>query len=228
MWSLSEFRFDETIDGDEVYLHLEHGEEGEVLPKGLAIDIAHARGANLVPDWPHQEVPVPCHVALVTEPVRWENAPVDPQPPVIDERLWFEASCGGRDFLSDENGHTFAGSRRWARCHPRPSTSCADSSPVASRARRTGTRAGSTRRTVSPGSRRQLASVALGAGSADGVRARSADASYFPTTTQGDAPSTRPRRRTGRDSGGQWGALSTVTVVSYLGTSVTVDVAQHR
>ena len=40
-------------------------------------------------------------------PLRWELAPADPEP--IDEQLWFEGSCGGRDFLVDGSGHTFPG-----------------------------------------------------------------------------------------------------------------------
>lgn len=48
-----------------------------------------------------------CIVSKVTLPLRWERLPEEP-PAQIDERLWFEASCGGRDFVVG-NGHTFVG-----------------------------------------------------------------------------------------------------------------------
>jgi hypothetical protein len=44
----------------------------------------------------------------VALPLRWETLPA-PGPPEIDERLWFDAPCGGRDHLLDANGHTFHG-----------------------------------------------------------------------------------------------------------------------
>jgi hypothetical protein len=44
----------------------------------------------------------------VSVPLRWESVPVaDPRQPV-DDRLWFEAPCGMRDFIVG-NGHTFVG-----------------------------------------------------------------------------------------------------------------------
>ena len=33
----------------------------------------------------------------------------EPGPDVLDGRLWFEASCGGRDYLVEAGGHTFPG-----------------------------------------------------------------------------------------------------------------------
>jgi hypothetical protein len=105
MWSLTEFRFDEGIEPAEVYL--DRGDGLEAVPRDEAIAHAHRQGANLVARWPAAPHEAPsCIVAKVSLPLRWERVPVDE--PRIDERLWFEASCGGRDFLIG-NGHTFTG-----------------------------------------------------------------------------------------------------------------------
>jgi hypothetical protein len=45
-------------------------------------------------------------VAKVSLPLRWERVPVEE--PTVDERLWFDAPSGRRDFLVG-NGHTFVG-----------------------------------------------------------------------------------------------------------------------
>lgn len=105
MWSLSEFRFDSAIEADEV--RLDRGTGQEVLSRNEAIAFAHERGANLVAWWPSGGDPAPsCIVAKVSLPLRWEQVPIEE--PAIDERLWFDATCGGRDFLVG-NGHTFVG-----------------------------------------------------------------------------------------------------------------------
>lgn len=103
MWSLSQFRYDEGIDADEVDVLLD--DELEPMSRDDAIAYAHERGANLVMWWPDDHRPS-CVIRKVTLPLRWERLPEEP--PEIDERLWFEASCGGRDFLVG-NGHTFVG-----------------------------------------------------------------------------------------------------------------------
>ncbi|MDG4803325.1 hypothetical protein [Micromonospora sp. WMMD980] len=106
MWSLAESRFDEGIEAAEVYL--DSGSGLALTPRDEAIAFAHERGANLVAWWPSTvdaEVPS-CVVAKVSLPLRWERAPLDE--PAVDERLWFDANCGGRDFLVG-NGHTFVG-----------------------------------------------------------------------------------------------------------------------
>jgi hypothetical protein len=46
-------------------------------------------------------------LSKVTLPLRWER--VEAVGEEIDERLWFEASCGGRDSLDGRNPHTFIG-----------------------------------------------------------------------------------------------------------------------
>jgi hypothetical protein len=108
MWSLSEFRFDEAIVADEV-LVFDGDNEAELMARDEAIALAHQRGANLVAWWLSavgEDIPS-CIVAKVSLPLRWERLPEVESPPV-DERLWFEASCGGRDFIVG-NGHTFVG-----------------------------------------------------------------------------------------------------------------------
>lgn len=110
MWSLADFRFDDGIEADEVLLF---GEDGsDVVGRDEAIARAHARGLNLITWWPGRDNPVPsCVVAKVAVPVRWERIPGGDhadQPDELDERLWFEADCGGRDLIGG-NGHTFRG-----------------------------------------------------------------------------------------------------------------------
>ncbi|MBO0827642.1 MAG: hypothetical protein J2P24_07655 [Streptosporangiales bacterium] len=106
MWSLSLFRYDEGIDADEVDVLLDDGLEP--MSRDDAVAYAHERGANLVAWWPARDDPRPsCVVSKVTLPLRWERLPDEPRPEV-DERLWFEAGCGGRDLLVG-NGHTFVG-----------------------------------------------------------------------------------------------------------------------
>lgn len=110
MWSLREFRFDEAIEAAEVRVFAP-GCEGMLMAPDEAIALAHERGANLVAWWPGHVDEIPsCIVAKVTLPLRWERIP-DEDPPPIDERLWFESSCGGRDFIVG-NGHTFTGRMR--------------------------------------------------------------------------------------------------------------------
>jgi hypothetical protein len=110
MWSLNEFRFDEGIGAAEV-LVFDAGKEAELMARDEAIALAHERDANLVTWWPSsfddEETPS-CIVAKVSLPLRWERLPGEDAPFAVDERLWFEASCGGRDFLVG-NPHTFPG-----------------------------------------------------------------------------------------------------------------------
>jgi len=107
MWSLSEFRFDGAIEAAEV-LFCDGTKEAELMARDEAIALAHERGANLVAWWPYAAGEIPwCIVAPVSLPLRWERLPVEGPPPV-DERLWFEAPCGRRDFIVG-NGHTFVG-----------------------------------------------------------------------------------------------------------------------
>jgi hypothetical protein len=105
MWSLSEFRFDSAIEASEVYL--DRGTGLELMSRAEAMAFAHERGANLVASWtPDSDAAPSCIVAKVSLPLRWEQAPVEA--PAVDERLWFDAPCGGRDFLIG-NGNTFVG-----------------------------------------------------------------------------------------------------------------------
>jgi hypothetical protein len=108
MWSLAEFRFDEAIEADEV-LVFDGTRPAELMARDEAIAFARGRGANLVAWWPGTADQTPsCVVAKVRLPLRWERLPAEDTPPPIDERLWFEAPCGGRDFVVG-NGHTFIG-----------------------------------------------------------------------------------------------------------------------
>src|SRR5437879_107634 len=107
MWSLRDFRFDESIGAEDVVVF---DDEAQLMARDEAIALAHGRGANLVAWWPvvgGETTPPSCIVAKVATPLRWERLP-DEDTLVIDERLWFEASCGNRDFLLG-NAHTFVG-----------------------------------------------------------------------------------------------------------------------
>lgn len=110
MWSLKDFRFDEGIAAEEVDLYDDERGELVPLPRSVAIDIAHERGLNLVASWPGESDPTPpCVISKVTLPLRWERVADLEGPGKPDERLWFDAKCGGRDFLYDEAGFTFRG-----------------------------------------------------------------------------------------------------------------------
>ncbi len=113
MWSLADFRLDEAIEAAEVYV--DRGTDLELVARDEAIALAHERGANLVV-WlpPAVDAPPPCIVTKVSVPLRWERVPLEDSPPPIDERLWFDAPCGRRDFIVG-NGNTFVG-RMAARC----------------------------------------------------------------------------------------------------------------
>jgi hypothetical protein len=104
MWGLGEFRFDEGIAAAAVSVDL--GAGIDVVERDAAIGWAHDRGLNLVQEWPGEDEVPSCVLGRVAVPVRWER--VAAEEPVVDERLWFEARCGGRDFLVG-NGHTFPG-----------------------------------------------------------------------------------------------------------------------
>jgi hypothetical protein len=111
MWRLDEFRFDEEIEADEVYVF--DDSIGELVPIGRdeAIALAHGRELNLVAWWPvgaEAEMPS-CIMSKVSLPLRWEKVTTEPADEPIDERLWFEAPCGGRDLLLEGGGHTFRG-----------------------------------------------------------------------------------------------------------------------
>ncbi|HET7018063.1 MAG TPA: arginase family protein [Streptosporangiaceae bacterium] len=108
MWALAEFRFDEGIEAAQVLVFDGVG-ESRLMARDDAIALARARGASLVAWWPFAAGDVPsCIVAKVSVPLRWEEVPDDDVPVPADERLWFEAACGGRDFIVG-NGHTFPG-----------------------------------------------------------------------------------------------------------------------
>lgn len=107
MWSLAEFRFDEAIDAAEVYVY--GGNGSQLMARDEAITLAHERGANLVAWWPPTGDAAPsCILAKVSLPLRWERLPVEEPRLPVDERLWFEAPCGRRDFIVG-NGNTFVG-----------------------------------------------------------------------------------------------------------------------
>jgi hypothetical protein len=111
MWRLDEFRFDEQIEADEVYVF--DDSVGELVPmaRDEAIALAHGRELNLVAAWPggaETEIPS-CIISKVSLPLRWEKLSDRHVDKPIDERLWFEAPCGGRDFLLEGGTHTFRG-----------------------------------------------------------------------------------------------------------------------
>lgn len=110
MWRLAEFQYDELIpDGEVAVLNASLGDEFVYLQRDQAIQLAHARGLNLVASWPGQDADdVSCIFRKVTLPLRWETF-TRLQSPQLDDRLWFEAPCGERDLLLDTNGHTYPG-----------------------------------------------------------------------------------------------------------------------
>ncbi|HEX9363046.1 MAG TPA: hypothetical protein VGA47_04610 [Candidatus Dormibacteraeota bacterium] len=108
-WSLqlADFRFDEAIEAAEVYV--DRGAGLVLMARDEAIALAHERGVNLVAWWPPDADAAPsCLMAKVSLPLRWERVPVEDSALATDERLWFEAPCGRRDFIVG-NGHTFVG-----------------------------------------------------------------------------------------------------------------------
>jgi hypothetical protein len=112
MWPLSAFRYDDGIDATDVYLFDEAKGELELMRRDDALAAASAQGKSLVAEWPSRsggDVPS-CILAKVSLPLRWEVVPRDDQLDLdIDPRLWFDAPCGGRDFLLAGQGHTFLG-----------------------------------------------------------------------------------------------------------------------
>jgi hypothetical protein len=113
MWALRAFRFDDGIKVGEVWLIDEEATSGrlERMLRDEAIAVARARGQHLIAEWPQDsdgDAPC-CLIGAVSAPVSWEQLPDnDEVHDNLDERLWFEASCGGRDLLVG-NPHTFRG-----------------------------------------------------------------------------------------------------------------------
>jgi hypothetical protein len=108
MWPLAAFRFDDGIEARQVHLVNEATGELDLLSRADAIALAHARGANLIASWPNGGDTPSCFVGKLSLPPRWEAIPPEDHPD-LDERLWFEAPCGGRDLLLQGQGHTFPG-----------------------------------------------------------------------------------------------------------------------
>lgn len=142
-----------------------------------------------------------CIVAKVSLPLRWEHLPVEE--PAIDERLWFDAPCGGRDFLTG-NGHTFIG-RMAAWCPFKRlghNVSLNEMGTMSEQARyfvagflegaKPGTRATPTatltRQTGLLGAPPPTGSAAPDRGTAGGARAGCAGASYCPTRPRHASP----------------------------------------
>jgi hypothetical protein len=113
MWSLDAFRFDDSIPGSEVYVYDEDQRELVAMTKADALQRARSRDMALIAQWPTfpDEETVSCVIGKLALPVRWEQVSEGSSPEELDENLWFEATCGGRDILTG-NGHTFAGRMR--------------------------------------------------------------------------------------------------------------------
>jgi hypothetical protein len=162
---------------------------------------------NLILEWPEQLTggAAWCWIGKVSLPLRWECLPGDTPEP--DQYLWFEASCGGRDLLTG-NGGTFPG-RMSAWCPDKRvsyNVSFSEMGEMSLQARYyvAGFLAGSqpgrrhlttltaTSRPMTwpPGSPPSVGSGARAGGWADGVPARNAAASCFPTALQTTAGNT--------------------------------------
>lgn len=110
MWPLRLFRYDEQIEAEEVYLSAGPGEPYELMTRDAALALARARGLSLIAEWPVGGTGAPsCVLAKVSPPVRWEQLPEQDPLAGLDDRLWFEAPCGGRDLLAGTSGHTYPG-----------------------------------------------------------------------------------------------------------------------
>jgi len=109
MWSLDQFRFDEGINASQVLLY--DDQAGQTKPMSLteALRIARSRDTNIVAERPDNDEFPACNLSRVTLPLRWERLPDGDDPEPVDERLWFEGSCGERDFLVEGEGHSFRG-----------------------------------------------------------------------------------------------------------------------
>ncbi|CAN5524390.1 hypothetical protein BH10ACT3_BH10ACT3_23200 [soil metagenome] len=110
MFRLGQFRYDQQIpDGEVGFIHEDFGDEFVYMSRDEAIAFAHSKGLHLVERDPDQgDDDVWCQILPLTLPIRWETMP-KPVYPVLDEAMWFEAECGGRDLLLKDNGHTFTG-----------------------------------------------------------------------------------------------------------------------
>jgi hypothetical protein len=108
MWPLAAFRFDDAIEAHHVYLFNEASGELESLSRDDAIALARSQGSHLIASLPNGDDVPSCIVGKLSLPPRWEVIPGD-DGPELDERLWFEAPCGGRDLLLQGAGHTFPG-----------------------------------------------------------------------------------------------------------------------
>jgi len=109
MWPLSLFRHDDRIESREVLLYVSLGEPTELMTRDAALALARSRGLNLIAERAEGATELPfCFIGKVSLPLRWERPP-EPGPSAgLDENLWFEAHCGGRDLLTGA-GHTFPG-----------------------------------------------------------------------------------------------------------------------
>ena len=110
MWSLDEFRFDDAIPGSEVFVFDEDHGELVSMTNAEAIQLARSRDMALFAQWPAfpDEEDVSCAIGKLTLPIRWEQLSEAVGAEELDENLWFEAECGGRDILTG-NSHTFTG-----------------------------------------------------------------------------------------------------------------------
>jgi hypothetical protein len=109
MLPLRALRFDDDIGGTEVCVPNAVTGEYEVLDTKETLRIARAQGLHLIAYWPEDREPESCFIGKLALPLAWEQA-TDPDPVGdLDTNLWFEAPCGGRDFLLPSNGHTHLG-----------------------------------------------------------------------------------------------------------------------
>ena len=111
MLRLSEFRYDHAIEAEQVWLAPgKNGDHIRIVPLTEAMAEAAALGLSLIQEGPTSDGETPhCRFGVVAVPVQWEQTEIRDATEFLDEELWFDAPCGGRDFLLPGGPHTFPG-----------------------------------------------------------------------------------------------------------------------
>ena len=112
MWRLSDFRYDEAIPGEEVWL-LDDAVESSLVKvaKTEALARTRARGLRLFAEWPQPDDDGVwhCSIGRVDEPLRWEVYPAADPVVEVDPNLWFEVPADPATSSCKAVGTRFAG-----------------------------------------------------------------------------------------------------------------------